>query len=50
MYQEAEQILAEDMPTIPIFAGRSISGYSERMDNVEITPFGVPAYTRLTLQ
>lgn len=50
LYQEAEQILAEDMPTIPIFAGRSISGYSERMDNVEITPFGVPAYTRLTLQ
>lgn len=50
LYQEAEQILAEDMPAIPVFAGRTVSGYSERMENMEVTPFGVPAYERLEVQ
>ncbi len=50
LYQEAERVLAEDMPTIPIFAGRTISGYSDRMDNMEVNPFGVPVYERLTVQ
>ncbi|QVQ53918.1 ABC transporter substrate-binding protein [Spiractinospora alimapuensis] len=50
LYQEAERILAEDMPTLPIFAGQTVTGYSENMDNVEVTPFSVPAYERLTVQ
>jgi oligopeptide transport system substrate-binding protein len=47
LYQEAERLLAEDMPTLPVYIARTVTGYSENMANVEVTPFGVPAFQRL---
>ncbi|MFD0772661.1 ABC transporter substrate-binding protein [Streptomonospora algeriensis] len=47
MYREGEQLLAEDMPALPIYTARTITGYSEEMTNVEVTPFGVPAFANL---
>lgn len=42
LYQEAERLLAEDMPVIPLWYGKTIAGYSTRVDpeSVSITPFG----------
>jgi oligopeptide transport system substrate-binding protein len=40
LYQEAEAILAEDLPAIPMWYGRTIAGYSNNVADVKITPFG----------
>jgi oligopeptide transport system substrate-binding protein len=40
LYQEAELIMAEDMPSIPMWYGKTIAGHSSNVDNVKITPFG----------
>src|SRR5690606_27934245 len=43
LYQEAEQILAEEFPTIPFRWSFSATYYSERLDNVVLNPFsGAP--------
>ena len=34
-YAEAEQILAEDMPVIPMFFGKVVAAYSDRVSNVD---------------
>ncbi len=39
-YQEAEAQLAIDFPSIPMWYGKTIAGWSENVDNVKITPFG----------
>ncbi|HEY8454468.1 MAG TPA: ABC transporter substrate-binding protein [Actinopolymorphaceae bacterium] len=39
LYQEAEDILAEDFPTIPLYVSNSIVFYSDRLDNVKLNPF-----------
>ncbi|MFN8097326.1 MAG: ABC transporter substrate-binding protein [Dermatophilaceae bacterium] len=39
-YQEAEAQLAVDFPSIPMWYGKTIAGWSENVDNVKITPFG----------
>lgn len=39
-YQEAEAVLAEDFPSIPMWYGKAIAGWSENVENVAITPFG----------
>ena len=38
-WQEAEDMLAEDMPVIPLFARQNVFGYSERVQNVEMDLF-----------
>jgi peptide/nickel transport system substrate-binding protein/oligopeptide transport system substrate-binding protein len=38
-YQEAEQVLAKDFPTIPLDFSNSVTFYSERVDNIVINPF-----------
>lgn len=37
-YQEAEAILAEDMPSVPIFGQQYNYFYSDRVDNVQVHP------------
>ncbi|SDD02902.1 peptide ABC transporter substrate-binding protein [Actinokineospora iranica] len=37
LYQEAERLLAEDMPVIPLWNQTSQYGWSERLDNVRLT-------------
>lgn len=39
-YNEAEKLLAEDMPSIPMWYSSVVAGYSTNVDNVHITPFG----------
>lgn len=50
LYQEAEAILAEDFPTIPLWYGKSIAGWSDKVDNVTITPFGSPDLRGVTVK
>lgn len=38
-YNEAEAMLAADMPAVPLWYGKTIAGYSTNVDNVKITPF-----------
>lgn len=39
LYQEAEDILAEDFPTIPLYVSNGVIFYSDRLDNVKLNPF-----------
>ncbi|MEI2779157.1 MAG: ABC transporter substrate-binding protein [Tetrasphaera sp.] len=39
-YQEAEAALVDDMPAIPMWYGKTIAGWGERVDNVKVTAFG----------
>ena len=38
-YQQAEGVLAKDFPTIPLYFSKSVTFYSENVDNVVINPF-----------
>lgn len=40
LFQEAERMLAQTMPTVPLWFNLTVAGYSTRVDNVIITPFG----------
>jgi len=48
-YQDAEAILAEDFPVIPLWYVRTIAGYSENIAAVQFTPFGTPDLTSVRL-
>jgi ABC-type transport system substrate-binding protein len=37
-WQEAEDVLARDMPVIPLFFGQNTYGHSKRVTNVAIDP------------
>lgn len=50
LYQEAEQMLANDMASIPLWYGTTTAGWSEKVTNVKITPFGVPDYASISLK
>ncbi|MFJ4968650.1 ABC transporter substrate-binding protein [Streptomyces sp. NPDC088755] len=49
-FQEAEKVLVEQMPSIPLWYQNGSAGYSERVDNVELNPFSVPVYTEITVK
>jgi len=49
LYQEAELMLAEDMPAIPLWYYKTIAGYSSNVDNVKIDPFGTTDLLTITL-
>lgn len=40
LYKEAEKLLAEDMPSIPMWHYGIAAGHSDRVENVTVTPFG----------
>jgi oligopeptide transport system substrate-binding protein len=40
LYQEAEAMLAEDLPSIPLWHYANIAGWSTNVANLAITPFG----------
>jgi len=40
LYQEAESILAKDFPTMPMWSYKRATGWSDRLADVKITPFG----------
>jgi oligopeptide transport system substrate-binding protein len=41
LYQEAEAMLAEDMASMPMWSYAVTAGWSERVTDVKITPFGL---------
>ena len=50
LYQEAEGIVAEEFTTIPTWYGKTIIGWSERVGDVQATPFGVPDLAAMTVK
>ncbi len=49
-YQEAERVMLEDMPAIPLWYGKTILGWSEDLEGVKATPFGNPDYSAITVK
>lgn len=44
-FQEAEAVLAQDFPVIPLWYQNGTAGYSERVRNVALDQFSVPVFT-----
>ncbi|MEU5048295.1 ABC transporter substrate-binding protein [Streptomyces sp. NPDC021096] len=49
-FQDAEKILAEQMPAIPLWYQNGSAGYSESIGDVELNSFSVPVYERITVK
>ncbi|MFF9319751.1 ABC transporter substrate-binding protein [Streptomyces sp. NPDC014735] len=43
-FQDAERVLAEQMPVIPLWYQNGSAGYSERVSHVALNQFSVPVY------
>ncbi|MFE6689466.1 ABC transporter substrate-binding protein [Streptomyces sp. NPDC057743] len=48
-FQDAERILAQQMPSIPLWYQNGSGGYSERISMVRLNPFSVPVYNEITV-
>ncbi len=48
-YQQAEAMLAKDMPSIPLWYSTAIFGHSNKVANVKITPFGTYDLSAVTV-
>ncbi|RPK58691.1 Oligopeptide-binding protein OppA precursor [Streptomyces sp. ADI96-02] len=49
-FQDAERILVQQMPVIPLWYQNGSAGYSDRIENVELNPFSVPVYGEITVK
>ncbi len=49
-YQAAEKVIAKDMVSIPMYYGKAVIGWSDKVNPVKITPFGVPDYNAITVK
>ncbi|MFD1833425.1 ABC transporter substrate-binding protein [Streptomyces desertarenae] len=45
LFREAEKIVLEDLPAIPLWYQNGTAGYSERVRGVRLNPFSVPVFT-----
>lgn len=50
LYQEAEGLIAEEFTTIPTWYGKTIIGWSEKVGDVQATPFGSPDLAAMTVK
>ena len=50
LYQQAEAKLGEDFPTAPLDYKKATFGWSTKVDNVKITPFGTPDLSSITVK
>lgn len=50
LYQEAEGLIAEEFTSIPTWYGKTIIGWSEKVDDVHATPFGNPDLAAITVK
>ncbi|MGW6536666.1 peptide ABC transporter substrate-binding protein [Streptomyces sp. NPDC055051] len=48
-FKDAERLLAEDLPVLPMWYRNGAIGYSGRVDNVRLNPFSVPVFTEMTV-
>ncbi|KJY41395.1 peptide ABC transporter substrate-binding protein [Streptomyces sp. NRRL B-1568] len=46
-FQDAEKILADQMPAIPLWYQNGSAGYTANLSGVELNPFSVPVYERI---
>ncbi|MFI9105412.1 ABC transporter substrate-binding protein [Streptomyces fildesensis] len=49
-FQDAEKLLATDLPAIPLWYQNGTAGWSSRTSNVALDPFSVPVYTDITIK
>lgn len=49
-FQDAEKILAEQMPVIPLWYQNGSAGYSDRVENVSLNVFSVPVYDQIKVK
>ena len=50
LYQEAEAMLKEDMPSIPTWYGKTTMGWSDKVKDVKITAFGTIDFSSIALK
>jgi oligopeptide transport system substrate-binding protein len=50
LYQAAEDQLAHDFPSIPMWFRTTTVGWSDRVTDVAITAFGMPDYSEITVK
>ncbi|MCC3651898.1 ABC transporter substrate-binding protein [Streptomyces sp. S07_1.15] len=48
-FQDAERVLVEEMPAIPLWYQNGSAGYSDRLSDVKLNPFSVPVYDQITV-
>ncbi|MFJ3581200.1 ABC transporter substrate-binding protein [Streptomyces sp. NPDC090127] len=46
-FQQAEEVLRDDMGAIPLWYQNGSAGYSDRVSNVLLNPFSVPVYDQI---
>jgi oligopeptide transport system substrate-binding protein len=47
-FQDAEKILAEDMPAVPLWNSNATGGYAKGVNGVEFDVFSVPVFSQIT--
>ncbi|MFH8237592.1 peptide ABC transporter substrate-binding protein [Streptomyces sp. G6] len=47
LFQQAEEVLRDEMGAIPLWYQNGSAGYSQRLSNVELNPFSVPVYNEI---
>ncbi|MFJ5551243.1 ABC transporter substrate-binding protein [Streptomyces sp. NPDC093225] len=50
LYQEAEAVLAKDMPSIPLWYYKTNAGWSNNVQNVTYDSFGDPVFTQVEVK
>lgn len=48
-YQDAEELLPEDMPSVPLWYVSSLAGYADRVSNVKLDAFGLYDLTSIAV-
>ncbi|MBB4891510.1 ABC-type oligopeptide transport system substrate-binding subunit [Streptomyces olivoverticillatus] len=49
-FQDAEKILADQMPAVPLWYQNGSAGYTANLSGVELNPFSVPVYERIQVK
>ncbi|MBM7437407.1 ABC transporter substrate-binding protein [Streptomyces sp. HB132] len=49
-FQDAEKVLVDQMPVIPLWYQNGSAGYSDRVENVSLNPFSVPVYDQIKVK
>lgn len=47
VFQDAEKVLAKDMPAIPLWYQNGSAGYSDKISHVSLNQFSVPVYDQI---
>ncbi|MGW6393512.1 peptide ABC transporter substrate-binding protein [Streptomyces sp. NPDC055103] len=47
LFQQAEEVLRDDMGAVPLWYQNGSAGYSDKVSNVSLNPFSVPVYGQI---